>query len=60
LHREDLDQAVVVDVDGGAGLFGDGADGGTALADDVADLLRMDLELDDARACSDISARCGR
>jgi hypothetical protein len=32
-----------------AGLFGDGADGRTALADDVADLLRMDLELDDAR-----------
>jgi hypothetical protein len=41
--RGDLDRAIVLDVDGGAGLFGDLADHRATLADDVADLLRIDL-----------------
>src|SRR6185503_5081456 len=45
----DLDRAIVLDVDRGAGLFGDLADDRATLADDVADLLRVDLERDDRR-----------
>src|SRR5438094_3411235 len=41
--------AVVLDLDGGAGLLLNAADHDTALADDVADLVRVDLDLDDAR-----------
>src|SRR5215472_10391677 len=48
-NRGDLHRAVALDVDGGAGLLGDLADDGAALADDVADLLRIDLEGDDGR-----------
>src|SRR5690348_1211742 len=48
----DLDGAVVLDVDLGAGVFLDLADRGTTLADDVADLLRVDLDRDDARGVS--------
>jgi hypothetical protein len=48
-RRRDLDRAIVLDVDRGAGLFGDLADDRTTLADDVADLLRVDLERDDRR-----------
>src|SRR2546430_2236954 len=47
--RGDLDRAVALDVDGGAGLLGDLADDRPALADDVADLLLIDLERDDRR-----------
>src|ERR1700722_14748335 len=47
LHRSDLDRAVVLDVDGRARLFGDLPDHGAALADHVADLLRVDLQGDD-------------
>src|SRR5262249_49593434 len=43
----DLDRAVALDVDGGAGLLGDLADHRAALTDDVANLLRIDLERDD-------------
>ena len=49
VDRGDLDRAVVLDVDRGAGLFGDRADDRAALADDVADLLRVDLDRDDRR-----------
>src|SRR5690606_19385008 len=45
----DRDGAVVLDLDGGAGLLLDAADDHAALADDVADLVRVDLDLDDAR-----------
>src|SRR5690606_29673910 len=44
VFTEDFDGAVVFDVDGSTGFFGDGADGRTALADHVADLVRMDLQ----------------
>src|SRR5689334_4453110 len=44
-----LDRAVVLDVDRRAGLFGDLADYRATLADDVADLLRVDLDGDDRR-----------
>src|SRR3989344_1076771 len=47
--RGDLDRAVVLDVDGAAGLLGERADGRAALADHVADALRVDLDGDDAR-----------
>src|SRR4029078_7168088 len=47
--RGDLDGAVVLDVDRGAGLFRDGADDRPALADDFADLLGVDLDRDDRR-----------
>src|ERR1051326_1558059 len=43
------DGAVVLDLDGGAGLLLDAPDHDAALADDVADLVRVDLHLDDAR-----------
>src|SRR5207302_10288125 len=42
--------AVVFDLDGGPGLLLNAADHDTALADDVADLVRVDLDLDDARS----------
>src|SRR3972149_371540 len=45
----DLDRAVVLDVDLGAGLFLDLADHRAALADNLADLLGVDLDGDDAR-----------
>src|ERR1035437_7247396 len=48
-HCCDLDRAVVLDVDLGAGFLLDLADHGAALADDVADLLGVDLDGDDAR-----------
>src|SRR5262249_4994534 len=48
-HAGDGDGAVVLDLDGGAGLLLDAADHDAALADDVADLVRVDLHLDDAR-----------
>mgnify|MGYP000198323125 CR=1 FL=1 len=40
----DGDRAVVFDVDRRAGFFGEGADGGAALADDFTDLVLIDLE----------------
>src|SRR5690606_9707732 len=48
-HRRDLDRAVVLDLDHGAGLFLQRADHRTALADHVADLLGVDLHVDHAR-----------
>src|SRR5450759_268859 len=48
-HCCDLDRAVVLDVDLGAGFLLDLADHGATLADDVADLLGVDLDGDDAR-----------
>src|SRR5689334_16923525 len=45
--RRNLDGAVALDVDGRARLFGDLADDRPTLADDVADLLRVDLDGDD-------------
>src|SRR5450631_1948754 len=47
LHRRDFHRAVVFDVDGSARLFGDLTDHGAALADDVADFLRIDRQGDD-------------
>src|SRR5690606_31277054 len=54
----DLDHAVVGDVDGGAGGFGQRADGSTALADDVADLVRVDLHGDQGRSAVGQFAAC--
>src|SRR3990172_8978790 len=48
-HRGDLDGPVVLDVDLGLGFLLDLADHGTALADDLADLLGVDLDRDDPR-----------
>src|ERR1035437_10215042 len=48
-HGCDLDRAVVLDIDLGAGFLLDLADHGATLADDVADLLGVDLDGDDAR-----------
>src|SRR4029453_18526311 len=48
-HGCDLDGPVVLDVDLGLGLLLDLADHGAALADDVADLLGVDLDRRDAR-----------
>ena len=45
----DADGTVIIQLDVGAGLFGQGADHGTTLADDVLDLLRVDLDGVDAR-----------
>ena len=45
----DLHVAIVIQIDGSTGLVTDGADSGTALADNVADLLRVDLDGRDAR-----------
>src|SRR5690606_35189395 len=39
----DADVAIVIDVDGSTGLFGDAADDRAALADHIADLVRIDL-----------------
>src|SRR5687768_6258135 len=47
--RGDFDGAVVLDVDLGGGLFLDLADHRSTLADDLADLLGVDLDRDDAR-----------
>src|SRR5690606_14045739 len=41
--------AVVIDVDGSTGLFGDAADGHAALADHVTDLVGVDLQHGHAR-----------
>ena len=48
-HGRDLDGAVVLDVDLGRGLFLDLADHRSTLADDLADLLGVDLDRGDAR-----------
>src|SRR5690606_17595919 len=45
----DAHVAVVIDVDGGTGFVGDTTDGHTALADHVADLVRVDLDHGHAR-----------
>src|SRR5690348_2815832 len=50
VHRGYLHGAVALDVDGGSGLLGDLADHRPALADHVADLLRIDLQGDDGRS----------
>jgi len=51
-------RAVVGDLDRGAGFFLQTADHHAALADDVADLLGIDLDLDDARReARDLGAR---
>src|SRR6201999_419151 len=49
VDRGDDHGAVVGDVDGGAGFFGDRTDRGAALADDFADLVRVDLDREQAR-----------
>src|SRR6202000_86928 len=49
VHGGDLDGAVVLDLDGRAGLLLDAAHHYAALADDVADLLGVDLDDHDAR-----------
>src|SRR5690606_15842455 len=49
VHRGDDDGAVILDVDLGAGFLGDGLDGGATLADHLADLVRMDLDGQQAR-----------
>src|SRR5215213_8093559 len=46
-HRRDLDRAVVLDVDLGLGLLLDLPDHRSTLADDLADLLGVDLDRDD-------------
>src|ERR1700682_992904 len=46
LHGSNLHRAVVLDIDRGAGLFGDLPNHGATLADHVADLFRIDLERD--------------
>ena len=56
----DLDDAVVVYVYGRARLLGEGADGGAALADHIADLVRVDLDGGDAgRMLGHLRARFG-
>ena len=42
--RRDVDRAVVLDVDRDAGLVDDALDGLAAGADDVADLVGLDLD----------------
>src|SRR4029079_6566239 len=49
VDRRDLDGAVVLDVDRGARFLGDPANHRAALADDLANLLRVDLHGDDRR-----------
>src|SRR4029077_7558713 len=44
----DRDRAILGDIDGGPGLFGDSTDYCPAFADDVANLLRLDLDHDHA------------
>ena len=48
VHRRNLDRAVVGNIDGGTGFLGDRANGGTALADNVTDLVGVNLDADDA------------
>src|SRR6267378_81810 len=47
LNGSDLHRPVVLDIDGGAGFFGDLPDHGAALADHVADLFRINLQGND-------------
>src|SRR5690606_6436130 len=57
---EDLDRAVVLDVDGSLGLFADATDGGAALADDVAALVLVDLHRQHGRGIGrQLAARLG-
>src|SRR5690606_30578840 len=49
VDRGDDDGAVVLDVDLGTGFLGDGLDGGATLADHFADLVRVDLDGEQAR-----------
>src|SRR5690606_35892835 len=49
VDRGDDDGAVVLDVDLGPGLLGDGLDGRATLADHLADLVRVDLHGQQAR-----------
>src|SRR6185437_4460724 len=49
VHGGDLHRTVALDVDRRAGLLGDLADHRPALADHIADLLRIDLQGDDGR-----------
>src|SRR5690606_4522033 len=49
VDRGDGDGAIVLDIDLGAGLLGDGLDHRTALADHFADLVGVDLDGDQAR-----------
>ena len=49
IARRDVDRAVVLDVDGDAGLIDDALDGLAAGADDEADLVGLDLDGRDAR-----------
>ena len=44
VHGGNFDDAIVGDVDGSAGFLGNGADGDAALADHIADLLRVDAQ----------------
>ena len=48
VDREDLDRTVVTDVHGRTGFLGDRADGDTTFADDIANLVRVDFERNDA------------
>src|SRR5699024_4131024 len=45
----DVDAAVIFDVDAGAGFLGNAANRGAALADDVANFFRIDLDGEDTR-----------
>ena len=49
VRRRDVHRAVVLDLDRDAGLRGDAADGLAARADDLADLVGLDLHRVDAR-----------
>src|ERR1700730_3703311 len=61
LHGSDLHRAVVLDIDRGAGFLGDLPNHRAALADHVADLLRIDLERDDrGRPLGHVVARFGK
>src|SRR5216683_49779 len=58
--RADIHRTVVLDVDAGLGLLGDLADDLAAWADDVADLVRVDLDRGDAWGeATDFGARLG-
>src|SRR5690606_36197686 len=57
---EDLDRAVVFDIDRRLGLFADTTDGGTTLADNVADLVLVDLHGQHGRSVGrQLGARLG-
>ena len=58
--RVDQDLTLVVDVDLGLELLGQAADGLAALADQQADLRRVDLDLDDPRGVLRQLARAAR